>query len=237
LAAASFKPAAAGLTRERKHAREVHERIYQAILEHRLPPGTKLGEERLAAIFEVSRSRMREIFSRLAHECVVEIFPQRGAFVAMPTPRQARDVFEMRRLIEPASVKRLISTLTSEKLDRLREHHARELDARRRNDTRSVIRLSGEFHMLLADLAGNSAVTRNMRELSTLTCLIISLYDAPTSEACRADEHALLIDSIEVADVASAERIMLAHLDHIESSLHLNPVGEDVDLEAVFAKL
>jgi DNA-binding GntR family transcriptional regulator len=146
-------------------------------------------------------------------------------------------VFEMRRLIEPGAVRRLISTMTPDKLERLREHHARELDARRRNDTRSVIRLSGEFHMLLADLAGNSAVVRSMRELSTLTCLIISLYDAPTSDACRADEHALLIDAIEDGDVGLAEKLMLAHLDHIESSLNLNPVGEDVDLEAVFSKV
>ena len=43
------------------------------------------------------------------------------------------------------------------------------------------MRLSGEFHVLLAELAGNSALARSMRELSTLTCLIISLYDAPTA--------------------------------------------------------
>ena len=42
------------------------------------------------------------------------------------------------------------------------------------------IRLSGEFHALLAELAGNSALARSMRELSVLTCLIIFLYDAPT---------------------------------------------------------
>src|SRR5690606_24124395 len=98
-------------------------------------------------------------------------------------PAQARDVFEMRRLIEPGIVRRLTATLGPEKLARLREHHGREEDARRRDDKRAVIRLSGEFHTLLAAECGNFALEKSMRELSTLTCLAIALYDAPTADA------------------------------------------------------
>lgn len=214
----------------------IYDRINVAILEHRLPPGTKLGEDRIASIFHVSRARAREVFARLAHEGVVDIVPQRGAFVARPSPEQARDVLEMRRLIEPGAVRRLIAARTPEKLARLREHHAREIDARRRNDTRTIIRLSGEFHVLLADLAGNSRISQSMRQLSTQTCLVIALYDAPTSDACRADEHALLIEAIENGDSPRAEKLMLAHLAHIESSLRFSPLGEDVDLEAVLGR-
>ena len=58
---------------------EIYEKIYVAILEHRLHPGTKLVEERLAEIFNVSRARIREVLARLAHEQIVELYPQRGA--------------------------------------------------------------------------------------------------------------------------------------------------------------
>jgi DNA-binding GntR family transcriptional regulator len=214
---------------------EIYERVYVAILEHRLHPGTKLGEDRMASIFGVSRARIREVFARLAHEGIVDLFPQRGAYVAKPTTEQARDVFEMRRLIEPGILRRLIATLTPERLSRLREHHAREVDARRRDDKRAVIRLSGEFHTLLADLAGNASLAKSMRELSTLTCLIIFLYDAPTSDACREDEHAALIDAIAVRDPVKAEKLMTRHLNHIEASLDLNPGEAEVDLESIFA--
>ena len=213
---------------------DIYERVYVAILEHRLHPGTKLGEDRMAGIFGVSRSRMREVFARLAHEGVVELFPQRGAFVASPTPGQARDVFEMRRLIEPGIVRRVIATLTPEKLARLREHHGREEDARRRDDKRAVIRLSGEFHTLLAAECGNLMLEKSMRELCTLTCLIIALYDAPTADACRADEHGQVIEAIARQDGARAEKLMLHHLDHIEATLDLTVSGEDVDLAAIF---
>ena len=213
---------------------EIYERIYVAILEHRLPPGTKLVEERLADIFGVSRARVREVLARMSHEQIVEIYPQRGAYVAKPAPSQAHDVFEARRLIEPALLRRLIDTLTPERVARLRQHQELELDARRREDKRAIVRLSGEFHTLLADLAGNLALARSMRELSMQTCLIIFLYDAPTATSCRADEHGQIIDAIARRDAGRAEKLMLEHLAHIESSLKLDTSTEDVDLDAIF---
>ena len=221
------------LERENTHD-EIYEKIFVAILEHRLHPGTKLVEERLAEIFGVSRARIREVLARLAHEQVVEIYPQRGAYVAKPSIEQAMNVFEARRVIEPAVLRRLIDPLTPEKLARLRAHHELEMDARRRDDKRAVIRLSGEFHSLAAELAGNSALARSMRELSVLTCLMIFLYDAPTATSCRADEHSQVIEAIAHRDAARAERLMLEHLDHIESSMKLDAVTEEVDLEEVF---
>lgn len=239
-----FKPSAMARTArktppevrlERETANDdIYERIYGAIVEHRLHPGTKLGEDRLANIFGVSRARVREVLARLAHEQIVDLYPQRGAFVAKPSPEQAIDVFEARRLIEPALLRRLIHTLTSEKVARLRQHQELELDARRRDDQRAVVRLSGEFHQLVGLLAGNAALARSMRELSTLTCLIIILYDSPTATSCRADEHSDIIDAIAKRDTARAERLMLEHLNHIESSLKLDSSTEEVDLEAVF---
>ena len=213
---------------------EIYERIYASILEHRLHPGTKLAEERLAEIFGVSRARIREVLVRLAHEQAVELFPKRGAYVAKPTIEQARDVFEARRLIEPATLRRLIENLTPERIDRLRQHLAIEQDARRRDDKRAIVRLSGEFHTLIAELAGNTALARQMRELTTLTSLVIFLYDAPTASTCLEDEHARIVDAVAKRDVGGAESLIIDHLDHIESNLTLDPSEEEVDLEAIF---
>ncbi|NML17323.1 GntR family transcriptional regulator [Azohydromonas caseinilytica] len=214
---------------------EIVDKISAAILEHRLLPGTKLGEDRLATIFGTSRARIREVLARLAHDQVVELVPQRGAFVAKPTREQAQDVFEARRLIEPGVLRRLVATIDDVKQQRLRRHLDLEADARRREDKRAIVRLSGEFHVLLAELAGNSALLRSMRELSTLTCLIISLYDAPTATSCRADEHEEIVAAIKRGDVEAAQSLMLHHLDHIESSLDLEGGNSEADLESIFA--
>lgn len=214
---------------------EIVERILSAILEHRLMPGTKLGEDRLATIFGTSRAKVREVLARLAHEQVVELVPQRGAFVAKPTIEQAHDVFEARRLIEPGVLRRLIATIDDVKLQRLRRQLDDEIDARTRGDKPAIVRLSGEFHVLLAELAGNSSLLRAMRELSMLTCLTISLYDAPTATSCREDEHEEIVAAVKTGDARQAEKLMLHHLNHIEQSLNLDSSAEQADLESIFA--
>jgi DNA-binding GntR family transcriptional regulator len=224
----------AKLMRE-KNQDMIYDKIYIAILEHRLAPGTKLIEERLADIFKVSRARIREVLARLAHEQVVNLVPQRGAYVAKPTPEQAMHIFEARRLIEPELLRRLVEHLTPEKLERLRQHLALEKEARRREEKRAIVRLSGEFHMLISDLSDNTALARTMRELATLTCLIIFLYDAPTASSCRSDEHERIVDAIAERDILTAQQLMLEHLAHIEGSLHLEPENDEVDLASIFA--
>lgn len=215
----------------------IYERILAAIFEHRLPPGTKLGEDRLATIFGVTRARIRRVLPRLAHEGVVTLEPNRGAFVAKPTVAEARDVFEARRVIEPGIVERLLAQPDRRAIiPRLRQLVAAERRARAADDTRSIVRLSGEFHRSLADMAGNALLAKTMRELTSLTCLIIALYDSPSVPSCLGEEHADIVDALAAGDAQRAVKLMLDHLNHVEENLDLT-VAEPgpVDLEAALA--
>lgn len=214
----------------------VYERIVSAIFEHRLAPGTKLVEDRLAEIFGVNRSRIRSALARLAHEQLVRLEPNRGAFVAAPSTREAREIFESRRLIEPGLVRRLTETIDARGVARLRALVREEAQARANNDRRAIIRLSGEFHIAVAELAGNRFITKALRELASLTCLIIFLYDSAAIPSCHGDEHARITEAVARRDAERASALMLHHLDHVEASLSLQeekPLG--LDLEQVFA--
>lgn len=216
----------------------IFDRILQAVLEHRLPPGTKLVEDRLAELFETSRAQVRDVLARLADEGVVATIPNRGAFIASPTADETREVFEARRLIEPALVRRFIAQRDADAVGRLRALVAEEERARGRQDRPTMVRLAGEFHIRLAEYAGNRMLARSMRALATLTCLAIFLYDAPHATACREDEHELLLNAIVRRRPDRAAELMLEHLNHIEASLDLNaPRDEAVDLaEALMAR-
>ena len=228
--------AGASRTTSRLTADDVYERIVTAVFEHRLAPGTKLGEDKLAAIFKVSRSRVRLALARLAHEQVVRLEPNRGAYIASPSPAEAREIFEARRLIEPGIVRRLVESIDQKGIARLRALVRAEADARARNERRAIIRMSGEFHVALAELAGNAVLTRTIRELASLTCLIIYLYDSPAIPSCHGDEHAAITAAIAGGDSLKAVKMMLDHLDHVERSLALNVAPEvPEDLERVFA--
>ncbi|MEO8751463.1 MAG: GntR family transcriptional regulator, partial [Casimicrobiaceae bacterium] len=167
----------------------IYDRVLGAILEHRLPPGTKLGEERLAAVFGVSRTQVRQALARLTHDRIVTLIANRGAFVSSPTVDEAREVFEARRLIEPDLIRRVALSASAADVRKLREHVSLESAARNANDKRTIIRLSGDFHQIIADMAGNTFLGRTMRELESLTCLVIILYDAPDVPSCPYDEH------------------------------------------------
>jgi DNA-binding GntR family transcriptional regulator len=215
----------------------IYERLLAAIFEHRLPPGTKLGEDRLAAIFGVSRARIRRVLPRLAHEGVVALEPNRGAFVAKPSVTEAREVFEARRLVEPGIVERVLARPERRAIiARLRQHVLAERKARTEGDLRSVVRLSGEFHTLLADMAGNAVLAKTMRELATRTCLVIALYDRPSMPSCLGEEHADIVDALGVGEGHRAVRLMLEHLQHVERNLDLSIAeAAPVELEAALA--
>lgn len=214
----------------------IYQRIQNGIMERRLLPGTKLAEERLVEATGTSRAKIREVLARLAHEQIVTLIPNRGAYVARPTVEDALEMFEARRLIEPPMIAKLCRQATPEHIAVLRAHLEQEMLARRRDDLRSVIRLSGEFHIHLIEMVANGILTRVIRELTSLTCLIITLYDKPNAPACLPNEHAQLVDMIEAGDAEGAEQRMLNHLLHIEQTLDLDGEQQGApDLKAIFS--
>ena len=74
----------------------VYGHIFDAILEHRLPPGTKLSEEALGEIFGVSRTIIRRALLRLSVEQVVVTRPNRGSVVASPSVDEALQILKAR---------------------------------------------------------------------------------------------------------------------------------------------
>ena len=215
---------------------EITDKILAAIWEHRLPPGTKLVEEKLAEVFGVSRTKVRLALGKLSHDSILTVEPNRGTFVSSPTVEQARQVFDARRVVEACLVKELAATAKKEQLTRLRKCTAQEAEARARNDRRAIIRLSGEFHVLVAEASNNAYLSKYMRELCSLTCLVIALYDAPGVPSCPHHEHDEIVDALEARDGERASSLMVEHLTHVERTLRLElPGSAEIDFKAVFA--
>jgi DNA-binding GntR family transcriptional regulator len=215
---------------------KVYERVHRSIIERRLPPGTKLREESLCEIFGISRPRVRKVLQRLSHDLLVELQPNRGAYVACPSPKEARDVFTARRIIEPALVRVLSPTLSKAALKELRAFVEAERKTRLNGDRETTIRLSGEFHLLLAALTGNEALLKTLRELVSRTSLIIALYETPGRVGCNYEHHEELVRLIGARRAEDAARFIDKHLSEIEASLELEErVSAAVDLRKVLS--
>jgi DNA-binding GntR family transcriptional regulator len=213
----------------------VHERIWSAIVDHSIPPETRLVESELCAIFGLGRTRMRAVLQRLAHERVVTLMRNRGAKVSRPTPEEAREVFAARRILEAGIVQTLISSTPPRDLRRLHAHLEQEELAWRGNDRRGMLKLSGEYHLLLAEAAGNSILLELLRDLVSRSSLIIAVYQSPSTRPCPPDAHRELTGLLERAD-RGAVRAMMQHLDHVVAELRLEDKRErGIDLRSVFA--
>jgi DNA-binding GntR family transcriptional regulator len=217
---------------------EIVERIFEAVVEQRLPPGTKLSESVLCEAFGVGRMRIRRALLLLSSREVVELHANRGAYVALPTPRQARDVFEARLALEPAISHLAVERATEADIANLSKHLAMEHDAHHQNRRHEAIRLSGQFHILLAQIAGNAVMLRMMKELVTRTSLIIGIFGAAgVVNSCRSNDHERIVDAFRQRDGQLAGALMTEHLREIESTLDLGSNNNfAVDLVSLFSR-
>jgi DNA-binding GntR family transcriptional regulator len=219
---------------------EIYERMVETILDHRLPPGTKLIEERLATAFGVSRTRIRPVLVRLANEQIVTLTPNRGATVAQPTEDEAREVFQVRRMIEPTLIECFIKHARADDIAVLSHCIAQEEEARKCGNVRRAIRLSGDFHLHIANASQHQTLGRILRKLVSRTSLILMTYGPTTqspsaTQRCGCQEHRALLDAIRLRDALEAARLMQEHLEQLESLLQFNQ-GDAVapDLLSIF---
>jgi len=213
----------------------IAERVFSAVMEQRIPPGTKLSENALCEIFQVSRARIRRSLLVLAQRKVVDLHSNRGAFVASPSAEEARNVFAARLAIEPTIVRHVAAGVRDPQIAGLKHHVDRESAAHAAGDRHDAIRLSGSFHIKLAEIVGNPVLTRFIEELVARTSLIIGLFGSPNIASCLDGEHRALIGIIADRDGEEAAAWMINHLDHIQNSLNLagKPEGE-IDLRVIF---
>ncbi len=210
------------------------ERIYNAVMEQRLAPNTKLSEARLCETFGVGRMRVRRALLLLSSQGIIELQSNRGAFVACPDKSEATDVFAARMLIEPPLVRQLAQSADNVDLALLTDHIGLEDAAREKNERTEIIRLSGEFHTKLAQATGNKFVTRMMRELVTRTSLIVGLFGSSENASCPDDEHTNILQAIKAKDARRAELLLVSHLDHIQRGLDMETrLPSQDDLSAI----
>lgn len=215
---------------------DVYERIHSAITRQQLPPGTRLREDEIRQIFGVSRARIRAVFARLAYAGVVTLEPNRGASVTRPSVSEAREIFAARRPIEATIVREAIARMTKRDEMRLSEHIRAEEGAEQQRDRTEMIRLSGDFHILIGEIAGNSVLLKFLRELVVRESLVIAAYETPGRPSCSNHEHSAILAAIAARDADLAVSRMLEHLDAIAERLDLDRSGKPVvDLAAILA--
>jgi len=202
----------------------IREALRNAIIDRRLAPGTKLSESEVGALFDVSRTVARAALQMLAFEGLVKTERNRGAFVSNPSPDEATQIFASRRLIEPGIVAAAIGRISASDREMFRrqlDEESRYMNQRGPAARRAEIKASGDFHLLLASVAGNAILQKFMDELVARSSLVIALYGQSGVSSCGHAEHSEILDALEKGDAKRAVALMIHHIDHVEADLDL----------------
>ncbi len=204
---------------------QVYGALKEAILSHRLAPGTKLPEDELASIYSVGRSVIRSALQALSHDRLARLEPNRGAFVAQPSKKEAREIFEARALLEPRVAALAAESATPRNVSALRAHLEKEHEALRTGQTGIAITLSARFHVALAEIADHSILTELVTDLVSRSSLIVALYWRHRDTTCEVHAHRALMNAIAKGKPKDASELMTSHLADLLSGLDLT-LGE-----------
>lgn len=222
---------------EKGRDEQIYQHVLEAIVEHRLAPGTRLPEDALAEVFEISRTGIRKVLQRLALERLVTLRPKRGAEVAQPSAQEAQDVLGARQLIEPALMADIATRVGGQRLEALRALCAQEHEAQHAGRHSEAIQLSARFHVQLSALAGNQVLTEQVAQLTTRSSLIVAVYGSRRSVGCECGQHVDLLTLLESGQGEQAREWMAEHLRRIRASLNVDaPVSETVDFHSIFKR-
>ena len=208
---------------EASATQRIADSITTAIVERRLMPGTKLAEQKIADVFKVSRTLVRQALNQLSRDKLITLEAARGARVAEPSIEEARQVFEARNLLEAALIKRAATELRPAQIAELRAHLRAEGQAVKSIDVPGRTRLLADFHVVIARMLGNEVLAGMLGDLVSRCSLIALMYQSAHSAEHSFDEHVAIVDALEKRDPRAAVRLMQAHLHNVERNLQLDP--------------
>lgn len=144
------------VVREQQSLRELTVRsIRRAILSLHYKPGERLTERELCSLTGVSRSVMREALRDLEAQSLVEIVPHRGPAVATLAAKDAEEIYQVRRALEPLAARLFVQNATAEDIAELAKRGANCRTAMRAGDVYESVEALEAFYRHISDVAGN----------------------------------------------------------------------------------
>ena len=199
---------------------DLYTRLFDAILEQRIHAQSRFTEESLAQMFGARRSDIRGVLTRLSHQQIIVLKPNHRPRVASLDREQTRQTLHARRLTETTLVQLACERRCRQDWNPL---HVLVEKQRRCSEQGPAIRLSGDFHLQLAEMAGNAPLAQFLDSLVPLTSLAIAQTQLQEEKYCDWQVHGKMLDAIERGDALDAERLLTGHLDSLENMLLNSP--------------
>jgi DNA-binding GntR family transcriptional regulator len=210
---------------------EVAERLREAIFTGEIAPGQHLRERDVSAELGVSNIALREAFSRLAEEGLVNRVPRRGAFVAPISAAIVRDLSDVRVVLEQHAAVRAMSRWSSADDDEI-ERIVSEMElAAQRRDAERMFQLDQAFHAAFWDASGSEALVELATNLRGRIARVIrkSMMVAPDELTGIAVIHRDWLDIVRSGDEARLRAEVTRHITHASEQIARSLEAEEAE--------
>jgi DNA-binding GntR family transcriptional regulator len=194
--------------------------IRKLIMSGEIPIGAQLRQAELATLLGVSRTPIREALRQLQSSGLIDVVPNRGAVVRVPSPWEVRQAFEVRAELEGLACERAVRLITAEVLEELGATNdlLRHPTGRAQSTASGSWSTSGandHFHALIHGVAGNERLAKVIKEISEAfprNVAVLVLRENPRHRNDNHAEHDRIIKALAAGDAQLARREMQAHV-------------------------
>lgn len=198
---------------------QVMENLREAIAVGRLAGGTRLVERDLCEMTGVSRTLIREALRQLESEGLVEVIPNKGPIVAKVTPRQAREVFQVRAELEGLASQLFAEHASDVQMKALQDAFARLREAYALGDSTLTLAAKARFYDCLVAGAGNETLGTVLRQLHARAMVLRATSLSQRGRAAESErEIAELMKAIRKRDGEAARKASVAHVRKAEQA-------------------
>jgi DNA-binding GntR family transcriptional regulator len=210
---------------------QVSDILRREIVEMRLHPGQRLVERELIERIGVSRTTIREALRELAAEGLVTTIPQKGAIVAIPSPKEAAEVYEVRALLEGLAAREFVSNASQRHMEALRESVSEVSTAGEADDADGVLRAKNRFYDVLFDGADNATIRSILGGLQARVAVLrATSLTAPGRPRQSVAEIRAILEAIERRDGDEAAEAASFHVRQAAETafrqIGIAPLGE-----------
>lgn len=219
-------------------AARAYQTLLEAILTGKIKPGEHLVETPLADQLRVSRFSVRDAFRELARDGLIEIIPNRGAFVVTLTPDDISEIYELRASLECMCVERAAQRATPEDFAHLQEIVQQMDSVERRNNRVIGAQVDTQFHRVLMNISRHQRAIQVWERMSAqITIIVYSVSNFYPLFGGFAARHQELVDLMGKRDAPAASAYLRNHI--LEGAQKLIAAHQQVNQEnqstAIFA--
>lgn len=204
----------------RNVAQHIAAKLEEFILNGTIAPGTRLIQTKVAEQFGVSRLPVRDAFAMLMKSELAIALPRKGIMVRPIHAKDVRDLFELRRLIETAAIRKSAPLLSPEDLRQARALIAAQAQIDPATDFKGLLATDERFHRLLWSGNDNAEIELVLSRIwNRIKLLRAQARGLPEWQKTSVTHHEQIIEAIEAKQFDEAARLVEAGISRSEQEL------------------